>query len=111
MSTYMCTYMFTKNLSPEHCLRYLPYAEYMLRRVRGTSTATSVHAYTNAVLIVKGETGKKWTQEGVQVMNKNIEYKTDALKINEEYLNRAGSEHTRAPLRSVIDSKEVKPYS
>ena len=44
-------------------------------------------------------------------MNKNIEYKTDALKINEEYLNRAGSEHTRAPLRSVIDSKEVKPYS
>ena len=100
MSTYMCTYMFTKNLAPEHCLRYLPYAEYMVRRVRGTSTATSVHACTTAVLIVKGKTGKKWTQGGVQVMNKNIEYKTDE-----------GSEHTRAPLRSDIDSKEVKPYS
>ncbi len=50
-------------------------------------------------VLMKERLERKWTQGGVKVMNKYIEYKTDALKINEEYLNRASSEHTRAPLR------------
>ncbi len=49
----------TKNTSQEHCLNYLQYVEYVVRRVRGTSTAPSVHVCTTAALIVKGKTGKK----------------------------------------------------
>jgi hypothetical protein len=41
----------------------------VVRMVKGTSTAPSVHVCTTVVLIVKGKTGKEmdtWTQGGVQ---------------------------------------------
>ncbi len=43
----------------EYYLCYLQYVDYVLRRVRGTSTAPSVHECATAVLIVKGKTGKR----------------------------------------------------
>ncbi len=48
----------TKNGSQEYCLNYVQYVD-VVRRVRGTSTAPSVHICTTAVLIVKGKTGKR----------------------------------------------------
>ncbi len=49
----------SKKRLQENCLNYLQYVEYVVRRVRGTSAAPSVHVCTTAELIVKGKTGRK----------------------------------------------------